>query len=122
MVRHFDARKGRKQGRPLRRPVQRGRRKKERGGEGAGRRIRQRPTRSARSRVSAHIGVRPSSREIRLEEGTNQSSEPAKRWDRERAPCETDHVTRAEFRRLGGPAGHGEGQRAVTNKVEGKTQ
>jgi hypothetical protein len=53
---------------------------KERGWEGAGRRIRQRPTRLARlarPRVDAHIGVRPSSREIRLEEGTNQSSEPA---------------------------------------------
>ena len=87
---------------------------KERGGEGAGRRIRQRPTRLARPRVDAHIGVRPSSREIRLEEGTNQSSEPAGRWDRERGPCETDDVTRAEFRRLGGPAGQGGGQRAVT--------
>ena len=43
------------------------------GGEGAGRRIRQRPTRLARPRVDAHIGVRPSSREIRLEERTNQS-------------------------------------------------
>ena len=83
-------------------------------GEGAGRRIRQRPARLARPRVDAHIGVRPSSREIRLEEGTNQGSEPAGRWDREREPCETDEVTRAEFRRLGGPAGHGGGQRAVT--------
>jgi hypothetical protein len=35
---------------------------KERGGEGTGRRIRQRPTRSARPRVDAHTGVRPSSR------------------------------------------------------------
>jgi hypothetical protein len=55
---------------------------KERGGEGAGRRIRQRPTRVirlARPRVDARIGARPSSREIRLEEGTNQSSEPAGR-------------------------------------------
>ena len=34
--------------------------------------------------------------------------------DCERGPCETDDVTRAEFRRLGGPAGHGGGQRAVT--------
>ena len=50
---------------------------KERGGEGAGRRIRQRLTRLARPRVDAHIGVQLSSREIRLEEGTNQSSEPA---------------------------------------------
>jgi hypothetical protein len=56
-------------------------RRKERGGEGARRRIRQRPTRLARSCVDAYIGVRPSSREIRLEEGTNQSSEPAGRWD-----------------------------------------
>jgi hypothetical protein len=83
---------------------------KERGGEGAGRRIRQRPTRLirlARPRVDAHIGARPSLREIRLEEGTNQSSEPAGRWDRARGPCETDDVTRAEFRRLGGPAGPG---------------
>jgi hypothetical protein len=28
--------------------------------------------------------------------------------NRERGPCETDDVTRAEFRRLGGPAGQGE--------------
>jgi hypothetical protein len=78
---------------------------KRKGREGAGRRIRQRPTRLARPCVDAHIRVRPSSREIRLEEGTNQSSEPARRWDRERGPCETDDVTRAEFRRLGGLAG-----------------
>jgi hypothetical protein len=84
--------------------VQKGRRKR-RGGEGPGRRIRQRPTRLARPHIDAHIGVRPSSREIRLEEGTNQSSAPAGRWDRERGQCETDDVTRAEFRRLGGPAG-----------------
>jgi len=80
------------------------------GGEGAGCRIRLRPTRLARSRVDAHIGVRPSSREIRLEEGTNQSSEPARRWDRERGPCETDDVTRAEFKRLSGPTVRGEGR------------
>jgi hypothetical protein len=29
-------------------------------------------------------------------------------------PCKTDDVTRAEFRRLGGPAGQGGRQRAVT--------
>jgi hypothetical protein len=50
-----------------------------RGGERVGRRIRQRPTRLVRPRVDAHLGVRPSSREIRLEEGTNRSSEPAGR-------------------------------------------
>jgi hypothetical protein len=53
-------------------------------------------------------------RHFRLEEGTNQSSEPAGRWDQERGPCETDNVTRAEFRRLGGLDGQGGGQRAVT--------
>jgi hypothetical protein len=90
-----------------------GRKGKERGGEGAGCRIGQRPTRLARPRADAHIGVRPSLREIWLEEGTNQSSEPAGRWDQERGPRETDDVTRAEFRRLGGPAGQGGGQRAV---------
>jgi hypothetical protein len=52
---------------------------KERGWKRAGRRIKQRPTRLARPRVNAHIGVRPSSREIRLEKGTNQSGEPAGR-------------------------------------------
>jgi hypothetical protein len=36
--------------------------------------------------------------EIRLEGGMNQSSEPVERWDPERVPCETDDVTRAEFR------------------------
>jgi hypothetical protein len=59
--------------------VQKGRRKKKRGEEGAGRRIRQRPTGLARPHVDVHIGVRPSSREIRLEKGTNQNSEPAGR-------------------------------------------
>jgi hypothetical protein len=44
---------------------------KEREKEGAGRRIRQRPTRLARPRIDAYIGVRPSSREIRLKEKTN---------------------------------------------------
>ena len=53
----------------------------------------------------AYIGVRLSLREIRLEEGMNQSSEPAGRWDYARGPCETDAVTRAEFKRLGAPAG-----------------
>ena len=90
---------------------------RERGGDGAGagagarRRIRQQPTRLARPRVDACIGVRPSSREIRLEEGTNLSSLLG---DPERGPWETDDVTQAEFRRLGGPAGRGGGQRAVT--------
>jgi hypothetical protein len=54
-------------------------RRKKREERRAGRRIRQRPTRLARPHVYAHIGVRPSSREIRLEEGTNQSSKPARR-------------------------------------------
>jgi hypothetical protein len=52
--------------------------------------------------------------EIRLEEGTNQSRERARRLDHERGPCETDDVTRADS---GGsaaqPATRG-GQRAVT--------
>jgi hypothetical protein len=61
--------------------VQKGRRKERDEGRGPGRRIRQRPTRLARPRVDAYIRVRPSSREIRLEEGTNQSSRPAGRWD-----------------------------------------
>jgi hypothetical protein len=30
--------------------------------------------------------------------------------DCERGPCETDDVTLAKFRRLGGPAGQGEGR------------
>jgi hypothetical protein len=56
--------------------VQKGRRKRREegrrgGGEEGGRRIRQRPTRLARPRVDAHIGVRLSSRGIRLEEETN---------------------------------------------------
>jgi hypothetical protein len=113
MVRHFRYLQGKEARQTAQKAVQKGSRKK-RGGEGAGRRTRLRPTRLARPRVDAHIGVRPSSREIRLEEGTNQSSEPAGRWDCARVPCETDDVTRAEFRRLDGPAGQGEGQRAVT--------
>jgi len=91
-------------------------RRKKRGGERRGCRIRQRPTRLARPRVDVHIGVRPSSREIQLEEGTNQSSEPAGREDRERGPCEIDEVTRGEFRRLRDSAGQGEGQRAATKE------
>jgi hypothetical protein len=67
-----------KEARLLRRPFKKAE-GKERGGEGTGRRIRQRPTRLARPRVDAHIGVRPSLREVRLKEGTNQSSEPAGR-------------------------------------------
>jgi hypothetical protein len=78
--------------------------------KGAGRRIRLRPTRltrPTRPRVDVHVRGRPSLREIRLEEGMNQSSEPARRWDPKRGPCETDNVTRAEFRRLGHLAGEG---------------
>jgi len=110
MVRHFRFLQLKEARQTAKKAVQKGRRKK-RGGEGAGRRTRQRPTRLARTRVDAHIGVRPSSR---LEEGTNQSGEPAGRWDQDRGPCETDDVTRAEFRGLGRPAGQGGGQRAVT--------
>jgi hypothetical protein len=114
MVRHFRCLPEKEARQTAQKAVRKGSRKKERGRERAGCRIRQRPTRLARPRVDAHIGVRPSSREIRLEEGTNQSSEPAGRWDCARGPCETDDVTRAEFRRLGGPASQGEEQRAVT--------
>ena len=81
MMRHFRCLQEKKARQIAQKAIQNGRKEKERGGEGAGRRIRQRPTRltrSARPRVDAHIGVRPSSREIRLEEGTNQSSEPAR--------------------------------------------
>jgi hypothetical protein len=85
------------------------RQKEKERGEGAGCKIRRRPTRLARPRVDAYIGIRPLSREIRLEEGTNQSSEPAGRWDQERGSCEINDVTRIEFRRLGGPAGQGRG-------------
>jgi hypothetical protein len=77
-MRHFDACRGRKARQTAQKAVQKGRRKEREEGR-AGRRIRQRPTRLARPRVDAHIGVRPASREIRLEEGTNQSSEPARR-------------------------------------------
>jgi hypothetical protein len=118
MMRHFRCLQGKEARQTAQKAVQKGRRKtrekKRERREGAGRRIRQRLTRLARPRVGAHIGVRPSSRGIRLEEGTNQNNKPAKRWDRERGPCETDDVMRAEFRRLGGLTGQGEGQRAVT--------
>jgi hypothetical protein len=78
IVRHFRCLQEKEARQTAQKAVQKGRRKKKEG-EGAGRRIRQRPTRLARPRVDAHIGVRPSSREIRLEEETNQSSEPARR-------------------------------------------
>jgi hypothetical protein len=90
MVRHFRCLQRKEARQTAQKAFQKGRRKKVRGGEGAGRTIRQRPTRLARPRVDSHIGVRPSSREIRLEEGTKQSSEPAGRWDQEREPYETD--------------------------------
>jgi hypothetical protein len=110
VVRHFRYLQRKEARQTAQKAVQKGRKEKERGGEGAGRRIRQRPTRLARPHIDARIGVRPSLREIRLEEGTKQSSEPIRKWDPERGPCETDDVTWAEFRRLGGPAGQGEGR------------
>ena len=78
IVRHFRCLQEKEARQTAQKAVQKAEGKRERG-EGAGRRIRQRPTRLARPRVDAHIGVRPSSREIRLDEGTNQSSEPAGR-------------------------------------------
>src|SRR5438046_2775076 len=107
MVRHFRCLQEKEARQTAQKAVQTRQKEKARGGERAGRRIRQQPTRLARPHIDAYIGVRPSSREIRLEEGTNQSSEPAERWNRARGPCETDDVKRAEFRRLGGPAGPG---------------
>jgi hypothetical protein len=79
MGRHFRCLQDKEARQTAQKAVRKGRRKEERGGEGAGRRTRQRSTRLARPRIDAHIGVRPSSREIRLEEGKNQSSEPAGR-------------------------------------------
>jgi hypothetical protein len=82
MVKHFRYLQGKEARQIAQKAVQRARKEKERGGEGAGRRIRQirqRPTRLARPRVDTHIGVRPSSGKIRLEEGTNQSNEPC--WE-----------------------------------------
>ena len=59
VVRHFRCLQGKEARQTAQKAVQRVRRKRKRGGEGAGRRIRQRPTRLARARVDAHIGVRP---------------------------------------------------------------
>jgi hypothetical protein len=99
IVRHFRCLQKKEARETAQKAVQKGRRGKERrgGGPGAG---------LGSGRLGrAYIGVRLSLREIRLEEGMNQSSEPAGRWDYARGPCETDAVTRAEFKRLGGPAG-----------------
>jgi hypothetical protein len=52
--------------------------------------------------------------EIRLEEETNQSREPAGKWDQERGPCETDDITRADSGGWVAQPVWGEGQRAVT--------
>jgi hypothetical protein len=80
MGRHFRCLQDKEARQTAQKAVRKGRREKRgRGGKGAGRRTRQRSTRLARPRVDAHIGVRSSSREIRLEEGKNQSSEPAGR-------------------------------------------
>jgi hypothetical protein len=76
IMRHFRYLQGKEARQAAQKAVQKARKEKERGGEGAGCRIRQRPTRLARPRVDTHIGVRPSSRKIWLEEGTNQSNEP----------------------------------------------
>src|ERR1700722_11669810 len=91
---HFWCLQGKKQGRALRRRSKKGRRKR----EGVRRRIRQPPTRLTRltrPHADARVGCRPSSREARLEEGTNQSREPAGRWNQEGSRCETNDVTRA---------------------------
>jgi hypothetical protein len=82
MVRRFRCLQGKEARQTAQRAVQKGRRKRREEGRGAGCRIRQRPTRLirlARPRVDARTGVRLPSREIRLEEGTNQSNEPAGR-------------------------------------------
>jgi hypothetical protein len=84
--------------------IQKGRRK-----EGA---PLQSPTRLTRLTINAHIGGRQSPREIRLEEGTNRSREPARRWDPEQGPYKTDDVTRADLGTAQPVTGGG--QRVVT--------
>jgi hypothetical protein len=69
MVRHFRCLQGKKARQTAQTAVQIGKMKRKRGGEGAGRRIRQRPTRLARPRVDAHIGIRPSSRKFGSRKG-----------------------------------------------------
>ena len=80
---------------------------KERGGEGAKRKIKQRPIKLARLRVDAHIRVRPSSKEIQLRGGRIRAASVLGGGIASRGPCETDDVTRAEFRRLGSLDGQG---------------
>jgi hypothetical protein len=77
IVRYFRCLQEKEARQNTRNAVQRGRRKKRRE-ETARRRIKQQPTRLTRPRVDAHTGIRPSSREIRLEKGTNQSNELAR--------------------------------------------
>jgi hypothetical protein len=78
MVRHFRCLQEKEARQTAQKAVQKGRRKKKEGrGPGAGLGS-DRPGWLGRA-STPHIGVRPSSREIRLEEGTNQSSEPAGR-------------------------------------------
>ena len=55
MVRHFRYLQGKEVRQTAQKAVQKGRRKKGEEGKGAGRRIRQRPTRLARPHVDAHI-------------------------------------------------------------------
>jgi hypothetical protein len=108
--RHFRCLQGKEARRTVKKAVQRGRKKRD------DRRVGSRAEDwAATDQVGQAARRRPHRsptivEEIRLEEGTNQGSEPAGRWDRERGPCETDDVTRAESRRLGGPAGQREGR------------
>jgi hypothetical protein len=79
MVRHFRCLQEKEARQTVQKAVRKRQKEKERGGEGAGCRIRQRPTRLIRLRVDAHIRIRPSSREIRLEEG--DESEQRAYWE-----------------------------------------
>jgi len=86
---------------------------KERGGEGAKRKIKQRPIKLARLRVDAHIRVRPSSKEIQLRGGRIRAASVLGGGIASR-----DHVRLTTSRGLnsGGWAAwtvRGEGQRAV---------
>jgi hypothetical protein len=80
--------------------------KKERGG-GRHRRIGQPLTRLTRPRADAHIGGRPSPREIRLEEGTNQSRELTRRGGERAGNHVKPTTSRGLIQGLGGPVVHG---------------
>jgi hypothetical protein len=120
MVRYFRCLQEKEARQTAHKAVQKGRRKKREEGRGPGAGLgSDRPGWPGRASTptsgSDHRRGKFGSRKGRI-----RAVSPAGRWDRARGPCETDDVTRAEFRRLGGPTGQGgsESGDKITERVE----